>query len=115
VFHQPADVAAALEKGESMRVTIDPEGHEIDAIHELVDFSGQNVLEVGCGDGRMTWRYAERTASVLAIDPDQECISKAIGDTPHELRSKVVFRADDINGAAIPEDAFGVVVLSYSL
>ncbi len=50
-----------------MRVTIDPEGHEIDTIHELVDFSGQNVLEVGCGDGRMTWRYAERTASVLSV------------------------------------------------
>ena len=37
-----------------MRVSIDPEGTEIEAIHDLVDFSGKKVLEVGCGDGRMT-------------------------------------------------------------
>ncbi len=98
-----------------MDVSIDPEGHEVDAIHDLVDFSGQDVLEVGCGDGRMTWRYAERAASVLALDPNEEAINKASNATPRKLRGKVVFKAEDINEAAIPRDGFGVAVLSYSL
>ena len=36
-----------------MRVSIDPEGTEIEAIHDLVDFSGKKVLEVGCGDAEL--------------------------------------------------------------
>jgi cyclopropane fatty-acyl-phospholipid synthase-like methyltransferase len=50
-----------------MTVLRDPEQAETRAIHELVEFAGMDVLEVGCGDGRLTWRYAERTRSVLAI------------------------------------------------
>ncbi len=38
-----------------MSSSIDPEDTEITVIHELVDFSGADVLEVGCGDGRLTW------------------------------------------------------------
>ena len=99
-----------------MSVSIDPEGHEIDAIHDLVDFSGRDVIEVGCGDGRMTWRYSKEAALVLALDPNQERIDKAIRDMPENLRSKVVFKtADVVNETNIPEDAFDVAVLSYSL
>ena len=35
----------------------------------LVDLGGAEVLEIGCGDGRLTWRYAERAAYVTAIEP----------------------------------------------
>jgi len=34
-----------------------------------VDFSGKDVLEIGCGNGRVTWCYADSVASVLAVDP----------------------------------------------
>ena len=37
---------------------LDPEGVETRVLHDLVDFRGKDVLEIGCGDGRMTWRYA---------------------------------------------------------
>jgi cyclopropane fatty-acyl-phospholipid synthase-like methyltransferase len=33
---------------------IDPEGVETRAIRELIDFAGKDVLEIGCGEGRMT-------------------------------------------------------------
>ena len=42
--------------------TIDPEGAELAALGKLVDFAGLHVLEVGCGDGRLTWRYADGAA-----------------------------------------------------
>ena len=40
--------------GGVMGSPIDPEGIEIKEIHELVDYSDADVLEVGCGDGRLT-------------------------------------------------------------
>jgi len=50
---------------------LDPEGHETAALDQLLpDLRGRRVLEVGCGEGRLTCRYADRAGSVLAIDPD---------------------------------------------
>src|SRR5215470_5938927 len=61
----------AVQKGvHTMPVVHDPEHAETRVIHDLLDFTGTDVLEVGCGNGRLTWRYADRTRSVLALDPD---------------------------------------------
>lgn len=98
-----------------MSDSIDPEGTEIEVIHELVDFSGKKVLEVGCGDGRMTRRYADRAALVLALDPNAEKIERAIDSTPEPLRSKVRFRVADIADAELAQQAFEVAILSHSL
>jgi ubiquinone/menaquinone biosynthesis C-methylase UbiE len=98
-----------------MKDSIDPEGTEIEVIHELVDFSGKKVLEVGCGDGRMTRRYADRAALVLALDPNAEKIERAIDSTPEALRSKVRFRVADIADAELVQQAYDVAILSHSL
>ncbi len=98
-----------------MSVSIDPEGAETNAIHHLVDFQGLTALEVGCGDGRLTWRYARKTSSVLALDVNERKISQAIADTPGELRSKVVFKVADINDFDLPQEGFDVTILSHSL
>jgi SAM-dependent methyltransferase len=98
-----------------MRVSIDPEGTEIGVIHDLVDFSGKKVLEVGSGDGRLTWRYADRAASVLALEPNSEKIDRAIDGMPEPLRSKVHFRVGDIADAELAQQAFDVAILSHSL
>jgi ubiquinone/menaquinone biosynthesis C-methylase UbiE len=52
-----------------MGYEIEPEGNETRILHELMDFRGKDVLEIGCGDGRMTWRYAQLVRLVLALDP----------------------------------------------
>lgn len=98
-----------------MSDSIDPEGTEIDVIHELVDFSGKKVLEVGCGDGRMTRRYADRAALVLALDSNADKIERAIDSTPEPVRSKVRFRVADIADAELTPQAFEVAILSHSL
>lgn len=99
-----------------MTVSIDPEGTEISVIHELVDISGKTVLEVGCGDGRLTWRYAEQAASVMAIDPNENRIEQAIQSIPEALRSKVDFRVADItDDGDFPRDAFDLAILAHSL
>jgi 2-polyprenyl-3-methyl-5-hydroxy-6-metoxy-1,4-benzoquinol methylase len=78
------------------------------------DFDGANVLEVGCGDGRLTWLYAPRAESVLGIDPEEESIATARSETPPELAERVRFEvrtAEDLSKTA----AFEVAFLSWSL
>jgi 2-polyprenyl-3-methyl-5-hydroxy-6-metoxy-1,4-benzoquinol methylase len=94
---------------------IDPEGTEITVIHELVDFSGADVLEVGCGDGRLTWRYAEQAATVLAMDMNEEKIERATAATPPSLRSKTSFVTADIGRVELSPDAYDVAILAHSL
>lgn len=93
----------------------DPEQAETRAIHELVDFTGADVLEVGCGDGRLTWRYAGDARSVLAIDPSEEAIAQARANTPDNLRHIVTFEPGDITSASLPAGEFDIVVLAWSL
>ncbi len=94
---------------------VDPAGIETRVIHELVDFAGKDVVEVGCGDGRMTWRYASMAASVLGLDPDETAIAAAIKATPSELVTRVSFRAEDVAAVKLPPGSFDVAVLAWSL
>jgi ubiquinone/menaquinone biosynthesis C-methylase UbiE len=84
-------------------------------IHDLVDFIGMRVLEVGCGDGRLTWRYASEAGEVVAIDVNENKIKAAVEACPVELRTKVTFEAADINSFDTGDDSFDTAILSYSL
>ena len=98
-----------------MPVRIDPEDTETRALHEYADFTGQRVLEIGCGDGRLTWRYAERAAYIVAIDPDAADIAAAIEDCPDDWRHKIAFRAIRLEDLDLPAEKFDLAVLSWSL
>jgi 2-polyprenyl-3-methyl-5-hydroxy-6-metoxy-1,4-benzoquinol methylase len=98
-----------------MAFLLDPEGTETRVLHSLASFADKDVLEVGCGDGRLTWRYAAATRSVLAIDPKADAVARAEADRPDDLRGKVSFRAADVTSCALPEGAFDVALLSWSL
>jgi 16S rRNA A1518/A1519 N6-dimethyltransferase RsmA/KsgA/DIM1 with predicted DNA glycosylase/AP lyase activity len=58
-------------------IRTDPEGNETATLFDLVDLDGAEVLEIGCGDGRLTWRYADRAAHVTAIEPFEDSIARA--------------------------------------
>jgi ubiquinone/menaquinone biosynthesis C-methylase UbiE len=73
------------------------------------------VLEVGCGDGRLTWRYAQETASVLALDPAEEMIRRATEAAPETMGAKVEFLAADITNVELAPDAYDVAILAHSL
>ena len=61
----------------TMATEIDPAGFEPRAILQAVDLRGADVLEVGAGDGRLTFRYAEVVRSVVGIDPKESEIRRA--------------------------------------
>ena len=98
-----------------MPVLPDPEDTETKALHDYVDFSDKRVLEIGCGDGRLTWRYADRAAHIVAIDPKAEDIEIAIEECPAELRDKIEFRAARLEELDLPAEKFDLALLSWSL
>jgi ubiquinone/menaquinone biosynthesis C-methylase UbiE len=96
-------------------VALDPEEAETRAIHDLIDFTSRDVLEIGCGDGRLTRRFARGTRSVLAVDLDMESIALASTQLPKSLRSAVTFQTADITVMEFPAAVFDVAILSWSL
>lgn len=100
-----------------MTIRIDPEGNEIHALLDLVDLGAQDVLEIGCGDGRLTWRYADKAAHVTAIDPFAEGIERAKKRLPRASRGRVEFHhvAFEDFAAASGPSTFDTTILSWSL
>ena len=74
-------------------------------------------LEIGSGDGRLTWRYADRAAHVTAIEPFEDSVAKARGQLPDPLRERIDFRHVPFEdfAAAGDADVFDVTLLSWSL
>jgi 2-polyprenyl-3-methyl-5-hydroxy-6-metoxy-1,4-benzoquinol methylase len=97
-------------------VRTDPEGNEIDALFELVGFEGADVLEIGAGDGRLTWRYAHRAASVTAVEPFQASVARA-KERLHEVGPSVEFHDRPFEDFAADRgpSLFDVALLSWSL
>jgi len=98
-----------------MPVLPDPEDTETRALHDYADFSGKRVLEIGCGDGRLTWRYADRAAHVVAIDPNADDIDTARDECPPALRDRVEFHVARLEDFTPPRDPFDLALLSWSL
>jgi 16S rRNA A1518/A1519 N6-dimethyltransferase RsmA/KsgA/DIM1 with predicted DNA glycosylase/AP lyase activity len=94
-----------------MPIDEDPEGHETTALDAVVSFSGRRVLEIGCGDGRLTARYSSRAASVIAIDPDAEAVA-ALAD---ERLPNVDARALPVDQIDLPPHSIDVVLFAWSL
>ena len=80
-----------------------------------MDFADKDVLEVGCGDRRVTWSFAPLVRSVLALNRRQHEIAKAKISTPPSLKPKVVFRVADIETASIPAASYDVAAYFNSL
>lgn len=100
-----------------MPVINDPEGVDVKVLHQMARFDGKRVFEIGCGDGRMTWAYAEKASQVTAIDPIAEDIRTARQDTPDHLKDRVDFIEAGIEDFE-PSDSsqmFDIALFAWSL
>ena len=100
-----------------MTIERDPEGNETRALFGLADFSGKHVLEIGCGAGRLTWRFADHAAHVTAIEPFEESFERAVHDLPDHLDGRVELQniAFLDFAAEVYDDTYDVIILSWSL
>jgi len=98
-----------------MSLQKDPEDKERKTLHRFVDFTNKRVLEIGCGEGRLTWQYAKTTHSTMAIDLDADALRVASIDRPYDLTDKVHFSRAESEHLPFSKETFDIAILAWSL
>jgi ubiquinone/menaquinone biosynthesis C-methylase UbiE len=93
----------------------DAEGAEPAAILEVVDLARKDVLDVGCGDGRLTRFAAELAAYVYAFDPKADEIAKAREAISAEARQRVRFAVHGAEALDVERERFDLALCGWSL
>jgi ubiquinone/menaquinone biosynthesis C-methylase UbiE len=96
-------------------VRFDPERAEVRSLLRSAPFRGARVLDVGCGDGRLTRRIVDASRQVVGIDPDPGQIARARAFTSRLLRRRVRYEAGSAESLPFGPRSFDVVLFSWSL
>lgn len=90
----------------------DPTNEYIRAITGHCGLAGKEVLEVGCGTGRITRDLARHALRVVAVDPDEAALAKARAAIP---APNVRFLPMPDGVLDFPSASFDVVIYTLSL
>lgn len=97
-----------------MTVQKDAERNEVNYLRKHVALDGKRVLEVGCGDGRLTWRYASAARSVVGIDLDRDELRIARIERAADLEKTVGLSQADSTRLPFRHEAFDIAILAWS-
>lgn len=99
-----------------MVIRVDPEQNELRALKQVGPWQDKMVLEVGCGDGRLTLRLATLHPKLIhAIDPNPDRIRLARKNIPSKLSKQVHFKVGSAGDLKYPSNSFDYVVFSWVL
>jgi ubiquinone/menaquinone biosynthesis C-methylase UbiE len=98
-----------------MTLQRDPERNESKNLHGFVDFTEKRVLEIGCGEGRMTWQYAKAAQTTIGVDPDKDALRVATADQPYDLADKALFACAASEYLPFSKETFDIALLAWSL
>jgi ubiquinone/menaquinone biosynthesis C-methylase UbiE len=98
-----------------MKPQKDPEGFERKKLLDFADFSDSRVLEIGCGEGRLTWKYATASHLTFGLDPDPDALRVARADCPSDLHGRVHFARASAYHLPFPTEKFDIAILAWSL
>ena len=98
-----------------MSRVLDPEGAHLAALRRLGDFRDRRILELGCGDGRLTVPIATEAAFVLAFDPDADAVERARHSVPAELADTIVYQVASGDQIEVETTSFDLALFSWSL
>ena len=91
-----------------------PDLHDVEdrRIEALIDLEGARVLEVGCGEGRLTGFAAARAQSVYAFDPNAERVAQARAVAGSESVRFGVHAADALD---VERETLDIALCGWSL
>lgn len=98
-----------------MTLQTDPERNEIKYLHQFVNFTNKRVIEIGCGEGRLTWQYATNIRFSVGIDLDADALRVGTIDRPSDLNNKVLFSQAESERLPFRKEIFDIAVLAWSL
>ena len=104
-----------LREKEDLEMERDPEEVETRTLYEYAELAGTRVLEIGCGEGRLIWRYATTADQVVGLDPDAVRLAGAVRDWPPTLRSRVRLVRGQAEALPFAAARFERVILGWSL
>lgn len=97
-----------------MTLQKDAQRNESKYLHRFADFTGKRVLEIGCGEGRLTWQYAKETDSTIGIDLDRDGLRVAIFDRPSDLGQRVSFSLAKSESLPFSKETFDLALFAWS-
>jgi ubiquinone/menaquinone biosynthesis C-methylase UbiE len=97
-----------------MTVQKDAERNESKYLHKFADLTGKRVLEIGCGEGRVTWQYAKATRSTIGIDLDRDSLRVAVFDRPSDLEYKVHFSLAESERLPFSGETYDLALFAWS-
>ena len=98
-----------------MALIVDPEQNEIRALERVGDWRGKRVIEIGCGDGRLTLRLAGLGARVEAIDVKQALVREARQNLPRRFADQITYYNGQSEHLAFRTASFDLAVFAWSL
>ncbi len=105
--------AIAFEKGR--RREFDPARVELRALRKVVSFERARILEIGVGDGRLSFQFASEAARVVGIDLSRSVVHEARRATPAGLHDRVDFHCADAEHLPYRCGTFDIALLGWSL
>jgi len=93
----------------------DPEGRELANLEQVARFQDATVVEIGCGIGRLTWKYSGQARTVLAFDSDGAIVAEALAARPREHMSKVMLVQASAETLPARREAFDLAIFAWSL
>jgi ubiquinone/menaquinone biosynthesis C-methylase UbiE len=99
-----------------MPLEVDTPGNEIRALQKAAEWQAKRVLEIGCGEGRLTLRLAAlHPKHIEAVDPDAARVRQARRNLPGRYGRRITYHVGQAEHLKYPGSQFDIVIFSWAL